>query len=352
MNADLGAPRPRARRGDRARRADEVHRRQARRRVPARRLADRLGHAVQHERQRGHRRTAPTSCSAASAARRRRSIRTTTSIAASRRTIPFRPPCTSRRARDPRDRLLPALAHLRTALDGEGARPSPTSSRSAARICRTRRRSRSARSFRATRRSRPTASTASRRRCPASTPSRRAARRSAPGSTRSRTSPRCSRREMAQLTGLPFVTAANKFEALAAHDALVFAHGALTSLAAGLFKIANDIRLLGIGPALRARRAQPAGERAGLLDHAGQGQPDPGRGADHGLRAGHRQRRHRRLRRQPGPFRAQRLQAGHHLRRAAVDPPARRCLRAASRQLRRRHRAEPRRASTSCSTAR
>ena len=54
--------------------------------------------------------------------------------------------------------------------------------------------------------------------------------------------------EIAQATGLPFVTAANKFEALAAQDALLFAHGALNTLAAGLYKIANDIRLLGSGP--------------------------------------------------------------------------------------------------------
>ena len=54
--------------------------------------------------------------------------------------------------------------------------------------------------------------------------------------------------EIAELTGLPFVTAPNKFEALAAQDALVFAHGALNALAAGLFKIANDIRFLGSGP--------------------------------------------------------------------------------------------------------
>ena len=54
--------------------------------------------------------------------------------------------------------------------------------------------------------------------------------------------------EIAQTTGLPFVTAANKFEALAAQDALLFAHGALNTLAAGLFKIANDIRFLGSGP--------------------------------------------------------------------------------------------------------
>jgi fumarate hydratase, class II len=50
------------------------------------------------------------------------------------------------------------------------------------------------------------------------------------------------------LTKLPFVSAPNKFEALASNDAYVFAHGALDSAAAGLFKIANDIRLLGSGP--------------------------------------------------------------------------------------------------------
>jgi fumarate hydratase class II len=53
---------------------------------------------------------------------------------------------------------------------------------------------------------------------------------------------------IARQTGLPFVTAPNKFEALAAHDALVFAHGAINALAAGLYKIACDIRLMGCGP--------------------------------------------------------------------------------------------------------
>ncbi len=55
-------------------------------------------------------------------------------------------------------------------------------------------------------------------------------------------------KEAAAITGLPFVSAPNKFEALASHGALVFAHGALNALAADLFKIANDIRLLGSGP--------------------------------------------------------------------------------------------------------
>ena len=53
---------------------------------------------------------------------------------------------------------------------------------------------------------------------------------------------------MARITGLPFVTAPNKFEALAAHDAMVEMSGALKTAAASLFKIANDIRLLGSGP--------------------------------------------------------------------------------------------------------
>ncbi len=63
--------------------------------------------------------------------------------------------------------------------------------------------------------------------------------------------------EIAQLTGLPFKTAPNKFEALAAHDALVEAHGALNVVAVSLMKIANDIRLLGPSPPARP----PAGAR-------------------------------------------------------------------------------------------
>jgi fumarate hydratase class II len=54
--------------------------------------------------------------------------------------------------------------------------------------------------------------------------------------------------QVAKITGLPFITAENKFEALAAHDALVEHHGALNTIATSLMKIANDIRLLGSGP--------------------------------------------------------------------------------------------------------
>ena len=55
-------------------------------------------------------------------------------------------------------------------------------------------------------------------------------------------------RHVAKITKLPFTSAANKFEALASNDAYVFVHGAINSVATGLFKIANDIRLLGSGP--------------------------------------------------------------------------------------------------------
>jgi fumarate hydratase class II len=55
-------------------------------------------------------------------------------------------------------------------------------------------------------------------------------------------------KRVAEITKLPFTSAHNKFEALASNDAYVFAHGAINSVATGLFKIANDIRLLGSGP--------------------------------------------------------------------------------------------------------
>ena len=58
----------------------------------------------------------------------------------------------------------------------------------------------------------------------------------------------CSQSAWPRSRGCPFVSAPNKFEALASNDAYVFAHGALNAAATGLFKIANDIRLLGSGP--------------------------------------------------------------------------------------------------------
>ena len=99
--------------------------------------------------------------------------------------------------------------------------------------------------------------------------------------------------KLAELTGLPFVTAPNKFEALAAHDALVSLHGAL--------KIARDLAhedrqrrpVARERAALRHRRDPDPRERAGELDHAGEGQPDAVRGDAHGLRPGHGERRRR-----------------------------------------------------------
>ena len=117
---------------------------------------------------------------------------------------------------------------------------------------------------------------------------------------------------IAELTGLPFVTAPNKFAALAAHDALVSDQRG----AADAGRLADQDRrrpaLARIGPAQRPGRAQPARERARVVDHARQGQPDPVRGHDHGLHPGLRQRHGGGHGRVPGQPRAQRVQAGHH----------------------------------------
>jgi fumarate hydratase class II len=80
---------------------------------------------------------------------------------------------------------------------------------------------------------------------------------------------------IAAITHMKFTSAPNKFEALAAHDAMVMTHGAINTVAMSCFKIANDIRFLGSGPARRPWRTVAAGKRAWLVHHAGQGQPDP-----------------------------------------------------------------------------
>ena len=91
--------------------------------------------------------------------------------------------------------------------------------------------------------------------------------------------------QIAAITGLPFTTAPNKFEALAAHDAMVMTHGAINTVAVVAVQDRQRHPLARLRPALGPRRAVAAGERAGLLDHAGQGEPDAVRGADDGLRA-------------------------------------------------------------------
>ncbi len=89
-------------------------------------------------------------------------------------------------------------------------------------------------------------------------------------------------KKIAELTGCRSARTPNKFAALASHDAVVDASGALKTLAAGADEDRQRYPLAGLGPALRHRRAHPARERARLLDHARQGEPHPVRGDDHG----------------------------------------------------------------------
>ncbi len=92
--------------------------------------------------------------------------------------------------------------------------------------------------------------------------------------------------QIAQLTGLPFVTAPNKFAVQGAHDDLVQLSATLKTLAVSLYKIANDIRLLSCGPRAGIARARHSRQRARLLLHARQGEPNPVRGAGDGRAAG------------------------------------------------------------------
>ncbi|CAI3796907.1 Fumarate hydratase class II [Pseudomonas sp. MM223] len=132
--------------------------------------------------------------------------------------------------------------------------------------------------------------------------------------------------ELAAESGLPFVTAPNKFAALAGHEPLTSLAGALKTLAVALMKIANDLRLLGSGPRAGLAEVRLPANEPGELDHAGQGQPDPVRGAvDAGL-PGTGQRCSHRFCCQPGAFAAERVQAGDHPQPVAVDRTAGRWL--------------------------
>ena len=112
---------------------------------------------------------------------------------------------------------------------------------------------------------------------------------------------------IAAITGLPFTSAPNKFEALAAHDAMVMTHGAMNTVAASLFKIANDIRFLGSGPRSGLGELALPENEPGSSIMPEQGQPDPVRGPDHGLHPGVRQSGHHDVRGRIGPFRTERL---------------------------------------------
>ena len=126
--------------------------------------------------------------------------------------------------------------------------------------------------------------------------------------------------KIADLTGYPFHTAENKFESLAAHDAIVETSGALKTVACSLMKIANDFRWLASGPRSRDRRDHPAGKRTRQFHHARESESYPGRGPCHDRRPGDGKRHDHRHCRGIGKFRTQCIQAGHDLQFAAVDP--------------------------------
>ena len=157
---------------------------------------------------------------------------------------------------------------------------------------------------------------------------------------------------IAAITGLPFTTAPNKFEALAAHDAMVFSHGAINTVAAALFKIANDIRLLGSGPRSGLGELALPENEPGSSIMPGKVNPTQCEAMTQvcvqifGNNAAHH------LRRQPGPFRAQRLQPGDGLQFPAVGAADGRRGGELHRQLRGRHRAARRTTSRRGSSAR
>ena len=144
-------------------------------------------------------------------------------------------------------------------------------------------------------------------------------------------------RRVAAITRLPFTSAPNKFEALASNDAYVFAHGALDSVAAGLFKIANDIRFLGSGPRSGLGELILPENEPGSSIMPGKVNPTQSEALTMVCTRVFGNQTTIAVGGQPGPFRAQRLQARDGLLHAAVDPPARRRGALLHRQLRRRH---------------
>ena len=136
-------------------------------------------------------------------------------------------------------------------------------------------------------------------RCPGSPNCPWAVRPWAPASTPRPASPPPSSPRSRATTGLPLTEARDHFEAQGARDGLVETSGQLRTIAVGAHQDRQRSALDGLGPADRPRRDQPARPPAGLVDHAGQGQPGDPRGRADGRRAGHRQRRHGRRRRAP-----------------------------------------------------
>ena len=147
--------------------------------------------------------------------------------------------------------------------------------------------------------------------------------------------------KIAEMTKLPFVSAENKFEALAAHDAFVFAHGALNTVAVSLFKIASDIRLLGSGPRSGFGELILPENEPGSSIMPGKVNPTQCEAVTMVAAQVMGNNTTITLRRKPRPSRAQRVQAGDRLHHAAVDQAADRRGRQLPREMHCRHRARP-----------
>ena len=119
--------------------------------------------------------------------------------------------------------------------------------------------------------------------------------------------------EIAELTGLPFVSAPNKFTVQGAHDALVQLSGTLRTLAVSLYKIGNDIRLMSCGPRAGFAELLIPENEPGLINHAGQGESNPSRGPDDDRRSGNGERCGRGFWRGRRLSRDERLQTVAHL---------------------------------------
>ena len=270
------APRQRHRAGRRSRSPTAV-----RRRVRGRRLPDRLGHLDQHERQRGDRQ--PRHRDPRRHARRqaaRAPERSRQHGAEHQRRLPDRA-STSRRWSAIETQLLPALRAARRGVRGARPPSSPTSSRRGARTCRTPCRSRSARSSAATPASCATASRACEhtRAAPGRAADRRHGR-SAPGSTRSPSSPAAWSPSCAASPDICSGAPRTPSRRCRTATPRVELSGALKTVAVGLMKIANDLRLADLRAAHRPERDRAAGDPAGLEHHAGQGEPGDSRGRE------------------------------------------------------------------------
>ncbi|MEI9803466.1 MAG: class II fumarate hydratase [Pseudolabrys sp.] len=141
-------------------------------------------------------------------------------------------------------------------------------------------------------------------------------------------------RRIAALTKLPFTSAPNKFEHMAGHDAYVYVHGALNAAATALFKIANDIRLLGSGPRSGLGELILPSNELGSSIMPGKTNPTQSEALTMVCCQVFGNNTTITIAGSQGPFRTQRLQAGARALHAAIDPAARRRGELLHRQLR------------------